>query len=593
SYENVEISISYTDAELGGLNENNLKILHYKNGKWNELTTFVDINNNIASANVTSLSTFALTTNDKWKLVFDASFDKPYKAKGTWNPKVWLYNQNNTLVSGAIVKIDVWVVNDNNNQIVTSQTATDNGDGSYNYSFDASGYDKKYLRVKFSTVQNSTTIEEERTIYCGASEKAVGVPWKIEWLDTSAGPLIKYSSAHNIVVSLYNDGNRLSTNPNHELYLTATYANGTSTGITNELMNNNRDGTYNYTIPANKFSNGDDVIFKIKIEWGLYTATGGNKNNPNKAEVKSDKFMEANTTDYNPPSLWYIEQDPIFPTNQDNLTISAKAVDNVGISKVYVVYKLNNGSLTEKPMTYKSGYLYTIDLGTFNVEDHIEYYISARDAEGNTEDSNIYEITIEPKAEAPTTAFGYLNHEVYWFGKTLQASLGDDGDGVLYLYKNEPDSSAQVQEFVDFCTIKAFTYILDGRGKPVSGIEVYAWLSNNTNQTIDTQNLKKKMNESGHGKYYVEWRGAPYTNLTPAGDSAYIWGKYLSGETYYVYIDYDNDSIADTRIPWMAYTVGDTFWNSQAAGKGASHAESLNCDTAKCHNMADAGGRAS
>ncbi|MFQ6056529.1 MAG: hypothetical protein ACE5J3_11170, partial [Methanosarcinales archaeon] len=38
------------------------------------------------------------TPNNSWKLVFDASFDKPYKAKGTWNPKVWLYNQNNTLV---------------------------------------------------------------------------------------------------------------------------------------------------------------------------------------------------------------------------------------------------------------------------------------------------------------------------------------------------------------------------------------------------------------------------------------------------------------------------------------------------------------
>ncbi|MFQ6118938.1 MAG: DNRLRE domain-containing protein, partial [Methanosarcinales archaeon] len=60
SYEKVEISISYTDAELGGLNENNLKILHYKNGKWNELATSVDKANNTITATTTSLSTFAV-----------------------------------------------------------------------------------------------------------------------------------------------------------------------------------------------------------------------------------------------------------------------------------------------------------------------------------------------------------------------------------------------------------------------------------------------------------------------------------------------------------------------------------------------------
>jgi hypothetical protein len=594
TYSSAEITIQYSDAELEGADENSLRIYHWNGEAWKPLATTVDPASNTLTATTASLSPFAVTYQDKWKLVFDSSFDDTFKPPGIWNPKVWLYNQNESLVANATVKVDVWVVNDNNNQIVTSQNATDNGDGSYNYSFDASAYSGKYLRVKFSTQQNLTTIEEERSIYAGNSDPAKGIPWKIVWLNTSAGPVFKYTAPHNIFVFLYNDGDRPSTNPNHKLYLTATFANGTSV-ITDALMNNNGDGTYNYTIPANTFSNEDDVIFKIKINWGLYPITGGqNRNQPYETEAVSDKFMEANATDHNPPSLWDIEQNPIFPTSQDNLTIRAKAADNVGVTGVYVVYKVNNGSLTEKQMTYESGYLYTADLGKFNREDKIEYYISARDAEGNTEDSSTYEITIGPAAGEPVTAWGYLNRNVFWFGKSRQASLGDDdGDGVLYVYKNEPDTAAHVQEFVDFCTIKVFTYVLDGRGRPVSDLDVYAWLSNNTNQSIDTQNLKKKMNETGHGKYYTEWRGAPYTNLTPAGDSADIWGKYLSGNTYYVYIDFDNDSIPDTSIPWIAYTVGDTFWNSPADGKGAAHVESLNCDTPKCHDMADAGGRAS
>ncbi|MFQ6072483.1 MAG: hypothetical protein ACE5KT_07275, partial [Methanosarcinales archaeon] len=64
-----------------------------------------------------------------------------------------------------------------------------------------------------------------------------------------------------------------------------------------------------------------------------------------------------------------------------------------------------------------------------------------------------------------------------------------------------------------------------------------------------------------------------------------MWGQYISGETYYVYIDFNNDSVADERIPWMAYTVGDSYWNSVDADKDAAHAEA-SCNK-YCHSMAD------
>lgn len=59
NYSSVEIKIRYTDAELGGQDENRLVIYHYKNGAWSELSTGVDAANNTLSASTDSLSIFA------------------------------------------------------------------------------------------------------------------------------------------------------------------------------------------------------------------------------------------------------------------------------------------------------------------------------------------------------------------------------------------------------------------------------------------------------------------------------------------------------------------------------------------------------
>lgn len=47
----------------------NIKIYQYNGTAWNALTTSVDTTNNIANANVTSLSTFALVTLDSPNLI--------------------------------------------------------------------------------------------------------------------------------------------------------------------------------------------------------------------------------------------------------------------------------------------------------------------------------------------------------------------------------------------------------------------------------------------------------------------------------------------------------------------------------------------
>ncbi|MBU4139470.1 MAG: hypothetical protein KJ729_05985, partial [Euryarchaeota archaeon] len=59
SFEYAEIKIYYTDAELGGQDENRLVIYHYKNGAWSDLSTGVDAANNTLTASSDSLSIFA------------------------------------------------------------------------------------------------------------------------------------------------------------------------------------------------------------------------------------------------------------------------------------------------------------------------------------------------------------------------------------------------------------------------------------------------------------------------------------------------------------------------------------------------------
>ncbi|MCX9073704.1 MAG: VCBS repeat-containing protein, partial [Candidatus Methanoperedens sp.] len=64
NFSEAEIRIFYSDAELGGVDERTLSIAHYKNGAWFKEATSVDAENNVATATVTSLSTFALIASN-------------------------------------------------------------------------------------------------------------------------------------------------------------------------------------------------------------------------------------------------------------------------------------------------------------------------------------------------------------------------------------------------------------------------------------------------------------------------------------------------------------------------------------------------
>ncbi|RJS68001.1 hypothetical protein CW696_09570, partial [ANME-2 cluster archaeon] len=64
-YEETEISIRYSDADLDGLDETRLVIEHYSNGTWTQIDSAVDAANNtvIATTSLLPASTFVLVYN--------------------------------------------------------------------------------------------------------------------------------------------------------------------------------------------------------------------------------------------------------------------------------------------------------------------------------------------------------------------------------------------------------------------------------------------------------------------------------------------------------------------------------------------------
>jgi PGF-pre-PGF domain-containing protein len=77
SFSNADISIKYTDAEVSGLDVNNLTIYKYDGAMqvWNELPTKIDAVNNILGTTVNSLSVFAIVApSPEWDInVIDTS----------------------------------------------------------------------------------------------------------------------------------------------------------------------------------------------------------------------------------------------------------------------------------------------------------------------------------------------------------------------------------------------------------------------------------------------------------------------------------------------------------------------------------------
>lgn len=156
SYSSIEISIRYTSAELGSLDENLLAISHFKNNTWNELSTSVDAVNNLVTATATSLSSFAVieatTTYNATLYVYDT--------KGNADPAddklVHTASLSDLPANGTT--FDLGFIGDiykNHTYVVEMQIRTN-----YTYEFDADYRKETFFRANNSFSLTDTSRQE-------------------------------------------------------------------------------------------------------------------------------------------------------------------------------------------------------------------------------------------------------------------------------------------------------------------------------------------------------------------------------------------------------------------------------------------------
>ncbi len=85
------------------------------------------------------------------------------------------------------------------------------------------------------------------------------------------------------------------------------------------------------------------------------------------------------SADITGPSITKILLTPSAPTEIDTVSIRAIVTDDSGVQSVTLYYRVNNGQWIEVSLTLLSGDYYSGSLGSFAIDDTIEYYISALD----------------------------------------------------------------------------------------------------------------------------------------------------------------------------------------------------------------------
>ncbi|MHC4687448.1 MAG: hypothetical protein ACYTEW_24535 [Planctomycetota bacterium] len=535
---------------------------------------------------------------DYYRFEWDSAFDKTYNESATYQPVAWLYNQSNNVVSGATVSYAYFDV-DANEAAISSGTATDNGDGSYTAGIInmASTYNDKHVRVDFTVTVGAYTLTHTRTVFGGSHDPAEGAVWKFEILNTSLGPSIDSGQTHNLYMRLYGDGATPIRNNQRDPSVSVD-------GGGDETITYLEDGMYNVTLSS--LAVGEHHI-AISTTFDM-----DGKRDPSTA--RKDLYIESvsGQGDEQAPVVLDMEVSPVHPTSDGNVSIIGKAFDNVGLSSVVLYYSLNSETWNTISMTASDGYTYSaeIDSSEYYPEDALRYYINATDAAGNSYiTSTVADFVAPPRTGEINSTRSYLNHQVFWFGKTRQSgnvmeggdtahdgTYGDaDDDGVLYLWVG---GGAIHDAFMDMSTIKLYTLALNERGEMMSNKTITAWLQANTSQSAGTKNRAKNMTWVDEGYYNVSWQGAydfdGSSTVTWTDDSKAIWGAYESGRTYSIYVDFTQDGVADENITFLAYNLGDTFWYDNDAadkdpkgGGGGSHAdfEKGTCGRASCHIM--------
>ncbi|MDO9518249.1 MAG: hypothetical protein Q7J10_09425, partial [Methanosarcinaceae archaeon] len=128
SYDTVEITVTYTDEELAGFDENKLVLYHYTYGNWIPLTTTVDTISNTLTAYVSSLSIFAIGQGTGINVY--SQIDEHVNPNTTVVISGAIYYDNLTAVDGASVYVNI-------TSEAISKSVTSDSDGNFKLSFPA------------------------------------------------------------------------------------------------------------------------------------------------------------------------------------------------------------------------------------------------------------------------------------------------------------------------------------------------------------------------------------------------------------------------------------------------------------------------
>ena len=213
---------------------------------------------------------------------------------------------------------------------------------------------------------------------------------------------------------------------------------------TNASMSNIEGDIWSKTIGT--FSIGDFIEYYI---WA----------NDSYGNTDQSSTYDFDVTDQTDPSISGVAHLPDSPNDTDTIQINATVTDNGNLWDVELYYRINGGSWTNASMSNIEGDIWSKTIGSFSVDDFIEYYIWANDNYANTQTSSTFDFTVidetnpiisgeaqdpsSPVTELQTvqinatvTDNGYLHDvELYWSvngGSWINHTMNQDGDVFYY-----------------------------------------------------------------------------------------------------------------------------------------------------------------
>ena len=154
---------------------------------------------------------------------------------------------------------------------------------------------------------------------------------------------------------------------------------------------------------------------------------------------------------------------PSEPKHGDSVTLSVDVTDQDDVKNVTCYYSINSGSWLNVSMTNQTGDTYNCSLGTFLVDDVVEYYIQAFDnsTSHHQTTASIYSFEIlnqpptEPVLYDPGTIITVSNLMVNW-------TAGSDLEGAIDHYELQMSSSSDFSVVIDQWSVNTTDYEVTG-----------------------------------------------------------------------------------------------------------------------------------